>query len=64
MTCQRELSSSLTTDGRNGRARLTKERIIAVLKEHEARAKMINSARKHGMSEATISIWKAKFGPG
>ncbi|MCD9260782.1 IS3 family transposase [Bradyrhizobium japonicum] len=44
------------------RARFTEEQIIAVLKEHEAGAKTADLARKHGVSEATIYNWKAKFG--
>ena len=44
------------------RARFTEERIIVVLKEHEAGAKTADLARKHGVSEATIYNWKAKFG--
>src|ERR1700760_1217308 len=35
---------------------------IAVLKEHEAGAKTADLARKHGISEATLYNWKAKFG--
>ena len=44
------------------RARFTEEQIIAVLKEHEAGVKTADLARKHGISEATIYNWKAKFG--
>jgi putative transposase len=33
-----------------------------VLKEHEAGVKTADLARKHGISEATICNWKAKFG--
>ena len=44
------------------RARFTEEQIIGVLKEHEAGAKTADLARKHGISEATIYNWKAKFG--
>src|SRR6185437_7658921 len=44
------------------RARFTEQQIIAVLKEHEAGAKTADLARKHGVSEATIYNWKAKFG--
>ncbi|WP_404470947.1 IS3 family transposase [Bradyrhizobium ottawaense] len=44
------------------RARFTEEQIIAVLKEHEAGAKTADLARRHGISEATIYNWKAKFG--
>ena len=42
--------------------RFTEERIIAVLKEHDAGMKTADLARKHGISEATIYNWKAKFG--
>ncbi|MGY3622151.1 response regulator of citrate/malate metabolism [Bradyrhizobium sp. USDA 10063] len=38
------------------------KQIIAILKEHEAGAKTADLARKHGISEATIYNWKAKFG--
>jgi len=44
------------------RSRFTEERIIAVLKEHELGAKTADLCRKHGMSEATLYNWKAKFG--
>jgi putative transposase len=38
------------------------KQIIGVLKEHEAGAKMADLARKHGVSEATLYNWKARFG--
>ena len=44
------------------RARFTEEQIIGVLREHEAGTKTSDLARKHGVSEATIYNWKAKFG--
>ena len=44
------------------RARFTEEQIIAVLREHEAGAKTADLTRKHGVSEATLYNWKAKFG--
>ena len=44
------------------RIRFTEEQIIAVLREHEAGAKMDDLARKHGISEATLYNWKAKYG--
>ena len=57
-----ELESGLKKDGQMKRARFTEEQIIAVLKEHEAGTKTADLARKHGISEATIYNWKARFG--
>jgi Transposase len=44
------------------RARFTEEQIISVLREQEAGAKTVDLARKHGVSEATLYNWKAKYG--
>src|SRR3546814_9026551 len=44
------------------RARFTEEQIIGVLKEVEAGAKTADLARRHGVPEATIYNWKAKYG--
>jgi transposase InsO family protein len=44
------------------RARFTEEQIIGILREHEAGAKTADLARKHGVSEATLYNWKAKYG--
>jgi putative transposase len=44
------------------RVRFTEDQIIAVLREHEAGAKTGDLARKHGVSEATLYNWKAKYG--
>ena len=44
------------------RKRFTEEQIIGNLGEQEAGAKTGDLARKHGVSEATLYNWKAKFG--
>lgn len=44
------------------RKRFSEEQIIGVLREHEAGAKTADLARRHGVSEATIYNWKAKYG--
>jgi putative transposase len=42
--------------------RFSEEQIVTILKEHELRAKAAGLARKHGISEATLYNWKAKYG--
>ena len=44
------------------RKRFTEEQIIGILREQEAGAKTGDLARRHGVSEATLYNWKAKFG--
>ena len=44
------------------RTRFTEEQIIGLLKEAEAGAKTADLARRHGVSEAAIYNWKAKYG--
>ena len=44
------------------RSRFTEEQIIGVLREAAAGAKTADLARKHGVSEATLYNWKAKYG--
>jgi putative transposase len=41
--------------------RFTEEQIIAVLKETEAGAKVLDVCRKYGISDATYYNWKAKY---
>ena len=44
------------------RNRFTDEHIIGILKEHEAGTPVSELCRKHGVSDASIYKWKAKFG--
>ena len=44
------------------RNRFTEEQIIGILKEHEAGLAVADLCRKHGVSDASIYKWKAKFG--
>jgi putative transposase len=41
--------------------RFSEEQIIAVLKEAEAGAKVLDLCRRHGISDATFYNWKAKY---
>ena len=41
--------------------RFTEEQIIAILKEAESGAKVMDVCRKYGMSDATYYNWKAKY---
>ncbi|MGY3412833.1 putative transposase [Bradyrhizobium sp. GM5.1] len=38
------------------------EQIIGILKEHEAGISVADLCRKHGVSDASIYKWKARFG--
>ncbi|KGF69771.1 transposase [Hoeflea sp. BAL378] len=44
------------------RSRFSEEQIIGILKEHEAGIAVSELCRKHGVSDASIYKWKAKFG--
>ena len=42
--------------------RYSEEQIVAILKEHEAGVSVSELCRKHGVSDASIYKWKAKYG--
>ena len=44
------------------RKRYSEEKIISILKEHEAGASAPDLSRRHGIAENTIYRWKSKFG--
>ena len=44
------------------RKRFTEEQIVGILKEHEAGVPVTELCRKHGVSDASIYKWKAKYG--
>ena len=44
------------------RKRFSEEQIIGILKENEAGVTVAELCRKHGVSDASIYKWKAKFG--
>src|ERR1700684_1900406 len=44
------------------RNRFSEEQIIGILKEHEAGIPVADLCRKHGVSDASVYKWKAKFG--
>ena len=44
------------------RSRFSEEQIIAILKQHEAGVSVADLCRMHGISDASIYKWKAKFG--
>ena len=44
------------------RNRFSEEQIIGILKEHEASVSVSDLYRKHGVSDASIHKWKAKYG--
>ena len=44
------------------RSRFSEEQIIEILKEHEAGVSVADLCRKHGLSDASIYNWKARFG--
>jgi len=52
----------ITGDPDMKRKRYTEEKIISILKEHEAGASVPDLCRRHGIVENTIYRWKSKYG--
>ena len=44
------------------RSRFTEEKIIGILKEHQAGMSAADLCRKHGISDATFYNWRSKYG--
>ncbi len=44
------------------KSRFTEAQIIAILKQAEGGARVLDLSREHGVSTATIYNWRAKFG--
>ncbi len=44
------------------RSRFSEEQIIGILKEHESGVPVTELCRKHGVSDASIYRWKARYG--
>jgi putative transposase len=44
------------------KGRFSEAQIVAVLKEHKAGTKAAELCRQHGISEATLYAWRAKYG--
>ena len=44
------------------RKRFSEEQIIGILREHEAGMAVAELCRKHGVSDASIYKWKARYG--
>jgi putative transposase len=44
------------------KSRFSESQIIAIVKEHEAGARVEDLTRRHGMSGTTLYKWKAKYG--
>ncbi|NQY81836.1 MAG: transposase [Alphaproteobacteria bacterium] len=42
--------------------RFTEDQIVGIIQEYAAGAKVPESCRRHGLSDATFHKWKAKYG--
>ncbi len=43
------------------KSKFSEEQMVRILKEVEAGAKVVETCRKHGISEPTYYVWKAKY---
>ena len=59
---QFEIGSGPTERTRDEAIPFTEEQIIGILKEHETGVSVADLCRKHGVSDATVYKWKARFG--
>ena len=44
------------------RKHYSEEKIISILKQHEAGRSMVDLAREHGIAQNTLYRWKSKYG--
>ena len=44
------------------KSRFSEEQIVGIIQEYAAGAKVSELCRRHGMSDATLYKWKAKYG--
>jgi putative transposase len=44
------------------KSRFSEERIIGILKEHQAGLPVAEICRRHGISDATLYTWSSKYG--
>jgi putative transposase len=59
---QSKRQTSLELHQKCVRAKFARRLTIGILKEHEAGVPVADLCRKHGVSDASIYKWKAKFG--
>jgi len=44
------------------RSHFTEERIVGILQEYTAGAKVADLCRRHGMSQSTLCRWRSRYG--